>query len=132
MSVISKLSTALRTSHKIQCLPTILQSSHPIYSRCYSTRKESGLARSQEKSEVSTDVRPISEKIKETTKTASYTGVILLGVGVTGVIFFYVFRELFSSNSANSIYSEALEKCKNVSTSLTLHISFFNFIISKL
>ncbi|CAD7079640.1 unnamed protein product [Hermetia illucens] len=40
---------------------------------------------------VSTDVRPLGEKIKENTKTASYMGVILLGVGVT----------------------EALEKCIN-------------------
>ncbi|XP_075992475.1 mitochondrial import inner membrane translocase subunit Tim21 [Anticarsia gemmatalis] len=114
MPIISKLCTALRTSHKLECFSALLPSSHFINSHHYSTqRKESGLARSQEKAEVTTDVRPLGEKIKETTKTASYTGVILLGVGVTGVIFFYVFRELFSSNSANSIYSEALEKCKN-------------------
>ncbi|CAB3230833.1 unnamed protein product [Arctia plantaginis] len=83
-----------------------------MYVRCYSAQK-GGLTKSQEKSEVSADVRPLGEKIKETTKTVSYTGVIVLGVGVTGVIFYYVFRELFSGNSANSIYSEALEKCKN-------------------
>lgn len=85
-----------------------------MYVRCYSAQK-GGITKSQERSEVSADVRPLGEKIKETTKTVSYTGVIVLGVGVTGVIFYYVFRELFSGNSANSIYSEALEKCKNVS-----------------
>lgn len=63
---------------------------------------------------VSTDVRPLGEKIKENTKTASYMGVILLGVGVTGIMFYAIFRELFSSQSPNSVYSEALEKCINV------------------
>lgn len=62
---------------------------------------------------VSTDVRPLGEKIKENTKTASYMGVILLGVGVTGIMFYAIFRELFSSQSPNSVYSEALEKCIN-------------------
>uniref|UniRef100_A0A2A4JLB5 Mitochondrial import inner membrane translocase subunit Tim21 n=1 Tax=Heliothis virescens TaxID=7102 RepID=A0A2A4JLB5_HELVI len=113
MTLISKLFTVLRTTNTAECVPAILQSSKIRYVRCYSTRKESGLARSQERYEVTTDVRPLGEKIKETTKTATYTGIILMGVGVTGVIFYYVFRELFSSNSPNSIYSEALEKCKN-------------------
>lgn len=38
---------------------------------------------------------PIGERIKENTKTASYTGVILLGVGLTGGLFYVIFRELF-------------------------------------
>ncbi|XP_045521628.1 mitochondrial import inner membrane translocase subunit Tim21 [Pieris brassicae] len=82
--------------------------------RWFSNEKEGGLtkSRSSERTDVSTDVRPIGEKVKEATKTASYTGIILAGVGITGVIFYYVFRELFSSNSSNSIYSVALEKCK--------------------
>lgn len=113
MTIISKFCTILRASSKLERLPIVLQTWQPIYARNYSNLKESGLSKSEEKSDISTDVRPLGEKIKETTKTASYTGVILLGVGVTGVIFYYVFRELFSSNSANSIYSEALEKCKN-------------------
>ncbi|CAH1644814.1 unnamed protein product [Spodoptera littoralis] len=113
MTLISKLCTALRNPYTVECIPALLQSTKISYVRCYSTRKESGLARSQERGDVSTDVRPLGEKIKETTKTATYTGVILVGVGVTGIIFYYVFRELFSSNSPNSIYSEALEKCKN-------------------
>lgn len=123
MTVISKLFTVLRTTSTADCVPAILQSSKLGNVRCYSTQKQSGLARSQERSEVTTDVRPLGEKIKETTKTASYTGVILMGVGVTGVIFYYVFRELFSNNSPNSIYSEALEKCKNVSRTSVKNIS---------
>ncbi|KAJ8729311.1 hypothetical protein PYW08_000892 [Mythimna loreyi] len=113
MTIISKFLTVLRTTPKIECVPAIIQSSKISYVRCYSTQRDSGLAKSQERSEVTTDVRPLGEKIKETTKTATYTGVIVLGLGVTGVIFYYVFRELFSSNSPNSIYSDALAKCKN-------------------
>lgn len=64
---------------------------------------------------VSTDVRPIGEKVKEAAKTTSYLGVIVLGVGVTGIMFYAIFRELFSSNSPNAIYTEAFEKCKAVS-----------------
>lgn len=48
--------------------------------------------------------------VKENTKTASYLGVILIGVGVTGIMFYAVFRELFSGNSANNIYSQALDR----------------------
>ncbi|CAG4944274.1 unnamed protein product [Colias eurytheme] len=103
----------------IRCNKSVLPVSIGIWRpslRYLSSQKEGGLTKSrssQDRGDVSTDVRPLGEKIKETTKTVSYTGIILVGVGVTGVIFYYVFRELFSSNSPNSIYSVALEKCKN-------------------
>nr|XP_023022036.1 mitochondrial import inner membrane translocase subunit Tim21 [Leptinotarsa decemlineata] len=61
--------------------------------------------------EVDTNVKPLGEKVKETTKTVSYLGVILLGVGVTGSLFYAIFSELFSSNSPNNIYSKAVKKC---------------------
>ncbi|XP_034474064.1 mitochondrial import inner membrane translocase subunit Tim21 [Drosophila innubila] len=61
-------------------------------------------------SNVSTDVRPIGEKIKENTKTASYTAIILAGLGVTGIMFYAIFRELFSKDSSNNIYSTALQR----------------------
>lgn len=116
MSIVSKLLPLSIQAKKSVCLlPSALQT---VKYRHYSSSKESGLSRargSEKRSNVSTEVRPLGEKVKEATKTASYTGVILIGIGVTGVIFYYVFRELFSSNSPNSIYSEALEKCKNVS-----------------
>lgn len=119
MTIISKLLPALRSSG---VAPAIIQTSKFSVPRSFSSQnqKESGLAKSQERADVSTNVRPLGEKIKDTTKTVSYTGVILAGIGFTGVIFYYVFRELFSSNSPNSIYSEALEKCKNVCSSVVL------------
>lgn len=61
--------------------------------------------------DISTDVRPIGERIKENTKTASYLGVIVVGVAVTGVLIFAVCRELWSSSSSNSVYSAALKAC---------------------
>lgn len=70
---------------------------------------------SSDRTDVSTDVRPIGERIKENTKTASYFGVIVFGIGVTGIIAFVVFRELFSSSSPNNVYSEALKVCVDVS-----------------
>lgn len=53
------------------------------------------------------------ERVKETAKTTSYLGVILLGVGVTGIMFFAIFNELFSSDSPQAIYGDAFEKCKD-------------------
>ncbi|KAL1124053.1 hypothetical protein AAG570_001823 [Ranatra chinensis] len=53
----------------------------------------------------------VKEAVKETTKTVSYLGVIVVGVGVTGVMFYAIFRELFSSKSPNSVYAKALDKC---------------------
>lgn len=78
-------------------------------------RNDTAVTTSSDRTDVSTDVRPLGERIKENTKTASYFGVIVFGVGVTGVIMFVVFRELFSSSSPNNIYSEALNTCINVS-----------------
>ncbi|XP_077297911.1 mitochondrial import inner membrane translocase subunit Tim21 isoform X2 [Arctopsyche grandis] len=77
----------------------------------FSSQKSPAVSKAESGSDVSTDVRPIGEKVKEAAKTVSYTGVILFGVGVTGVIFYYVFRELFSSSSSTSIYSAALDRC---------------------
>lgn len=111
MAILTKLAPIWRNSKNF--FPAVTQGSKIRCVRFSTDKEQSGLTKTQERYDVSTDVRPIGEKIKEGTKTASYTGVILLGIGVTGVIFFYVFRELFSSNSSNSIYSKAFEKCKN-------------------
>lgn len=87
---------------------------HQNSSRQYCAKPASrALAEAKHRSELSEDVKPLGEKIKENTKTASYMGVILLGVGVTGIMFYAIFRELFSSKSPNNVYSEALDKCKN-------------------
>ncbi|CAH0557748.1 unnamed protein product [Brassicogethes aeneus] len=66
---------------------------------------------SSTRSEVDTNVKPLGEKVRETTKTASYLGIILLGVGVTGTLFYAIFNELFSSKSPNNVYSKASKKC---------------------
>lgn len=77
--------------------------------------QSSSLAAARERADVSTDVRPIGERIKENTKTASYLGVIVLGAAVTGGLLYAILRELWSSNSPNNVYSAALERCVNVS-----------------
>uniref|UniRef100_U5EF33 Mitochondrial import inner membrane translocase subunit Tim21 n=1 Tax=Corethrella appendiculata TaxID=1370023 RepID=U5EF33_9DIPT len=74
---------------------------------------QQSLSKSEERTDISTDVRPLGERVKENTKTASYMGVIVLGIGVTGIMFYAIFRELFSSNSPQNIYSEALDRCAN-------------------
>ncbi|KAJ6645927.1 Mitochondrial import inner membrane translocase subunit Tim21 [Pseudolycoriella hygida] len=81
--------------------------------RRYAERKSGALATAQERTNVSTDVKPIGERIKENTKTGMYTGVIILGVGVTGALFYTILKELWSSNSPNNIYSAALDRCVN-------------------
>lgn len=61
------------------------------------------------------DVRSIvvSFSAKEGVKTASYATVIIIGVGVTCVVLYVIFKELFSSDSANNIFQSASEKCIN-------------------
>lgn len=78
----------------------------------FNSNKQSSVVKSV-RQEVDTNVKPLGEKIKETTKTASYLGVILVGVAVTGTLLYSVLRELFSGSSPNNIYSEAVEMCKN-------------------
>lgn len=73
-----------------------------------------GLAKRSDNDSAGREVgMPIGERIKENTKTASYTGVILLGVGLTGGLFYVIFKELFSSNSPQNIYADALDRCVN-------------------
>lgn len=74
------------------------------------------ISKARDESNVSTDVRPLGERVKENTKTASYFGVILGGVVVTGAICLAICKELFSSSSSNSVYSDALQLCVEVIT----------------
>ncbi|KAJ8921067.1 hypothetical protein NQ315_015863 [Exocentrus adspersus] len=97
----------------IQPIRPILRLSPVLYKQFlkrYKSGKESGLTTAT-RSEVDTNVKPLGEKVKETTKTVSYLGVILIGVGVTGTLFYAVFRELFSSKSPNNIYTKAAKRC---------------------
>ncbi|OCT76584.1 hypothetical protein XELAEV_18031787mg [Xenopus laevis] len=54
-----------------------------------------------------------SHKVKEAGRDFTYFIVVLIGIGVTGGLFYVVFEELFSSSSPSKIYGEALEKCRS-------------------
>lgn len=49
----------------------------------------------------------VYETIKEGTKTASYLGVIIVGVSIGSVIIYAICSELFSNKSPNRVYSKA-------------------------
>jgi len=50
-------------------------------------------------------------KVKEASKTVWYSGIVIAGLGATGVILFTIFKELFSSQSPQAIYTKSLKKC---------------------
>ncbi|XP_008072124.1 mitochondrial import inner membrane translocase subunit Tim21 [Carlito syrichta] len=54
-----------------------------------------------------------SQKVKEAGRDFTYLIVVLIGIGVTGGLFYTIFKELFSSFSPNKIYGKALEKCRS-------------------
>lgn len=53
-----------------------------------------------------------SQRVKEAGRDVSYLIVVLIGIGVTGGLFYTIFKELFSSSSPSKIYGKALEKCR--------------------
>ncbi|XP_074111916.1 mitochondrial import inner membrane translocase subunit Tim21 [Cotesia typhae] len=59
-------------------------------------------------SQVSTS---FAEVVKENTKSVWYTSVIVAGVGITALMFYTIFRELFSEKSPNNIYSNTVDRC---------------------
>ncbi|KAK4880419.1 hypothetical protein RN001_008565 [Aquatica leii] len=108
--MILRIISPLRRCHR----SLLLKHAYFIYSQIYNRHKSNrGALTSSTRTEVDTNVKPLGEKVKETTKTASYLGVILLGVGVTGALFYAVFSELFSSKSPNSVYTKAAKLCRN-------------------
>jgi len=54
----------------------------------------------------------LGEKVKENAKTATYGGVILIGLAVSGAMLYVLLSELFSSNSPNNIYTHSFKLCK--------------------
>lgn len=82
-----------------------------LYTAAIRNKSSPSSLTSSTRTEVDTNVKPIGEKVKETTKTASYLGVIVLGIGVTATLFYAVFNELFSSKSPNNVYTRATKKC---------------------
>ncbi|KAL7741183.1 hypothetical protein ACLKA6_018207 [Drosophila palustris] len=109
--LLHRRSVLLPTVARLKCLAA-LHSSARLAQQASGAKKGGGgaLQESRGSSNVSTDVRPIGEKIKENTKTASYTAIILAGLGVTGIMFYAIFRELFSKESSCNIYSTALQR----------------------
>ncbi|KAM6444583.1 mitochondrial import inner membrane translocase subunit Tim21 [Rhynochetos jubatus] len=53
-----------------------------------------------------------AQKVKEAGRDFTYFIVVLVGIGVTGGLFYVIFKELFSSSSPSKIYGDALEKCR--------------------
>ncbi|XP_025129530.1 mitochondrial import inner membrane translocase subunit Tim21 isoform X1 [Bubalus bubalis] len=52
-------------------------------------------------------------ELKEAGRDFTYLIVVLIGITITGGLFYTIFRELFSSSSPNKIYGKALEKCRS-------------------
>ncbi|XP_070605233.1 mitochondrial import inner membrane translocase subunit Tim21 [Erythrolamprus reginae] len=53
-----------------------------------------------------------AQKVKEAGRDFTYLIVVIIGIGVTGGLFYVIFKELFSSSSPSKIYGDALEKCR--------------------
>lgn len=116
------LRTALRyQSNKLSCFLHTPFRSISIYSVKFTeanrkknhTASEITRSSATNNADLSVDFRPMGQKIKENTATASYLGVIVLGVVVTVVLVVAVCRELFASTSSNRVYSAALKTCIN-------------------
>uniref|UniRef100_A0A8C9FLW3 Mitochondrial import inner membrane translocase subunit Tim21 n=1 Tax=Pavo cristatus TaxID=9049 RepID=A0A8C9FLW3_PAVCR len=55
----------------------------------------------------------LCNKVKEAGRDFTYLIVVLVGIGVTGGLFYVIFKELFSSSSPSKIYGDALKKCRS-------------------
>lgn len=55
---------------------------------------------------------PTTQKVKEAGRDFTYLIVVLIGISITGGLFYVIFKELFSSSSPSKIYGKALEKCR--------------------
>ncbi|KAG8133421.1 hypothetical protein E2320_011247 [Naja naja] len=53
-----------------------------------------------------------AQKVKEAGRDFTYLIVVIIGISVTGGLFYVIFKELFSSSSPSKIYGNALEKCR--------------------
>ncbi|XP_037001504.2 mitochondrial import inner membrane translocase subunit Tim21 [Artibeus jamaicensis] len=54
-----------------------------------------------------------AQKVREAGRDVTYLIVVLIGITVTGSLFYVIFKELFSSSSPSKIYGKALEKCRS-------------------
>ncbi|XP_061450575.1 mitochondrial import inner membrane translocase subunit Tim21 [Rhineura floridana] len=53
-----------------------------------------------------------AQKVKEAGRDFTYLIVVVVGIGITGGLFYVIFKELFSPSSPSKIYGDALEKCR--------------------
>lgn len=56
---------------------------------------------------------PTSQRVKEAGRDFTYLIVVLIGISITGGLFYVIFKELFSSSSPNKIYGKALDRCRS-------------------
>lgn len=80
--------------------------------RNHSTNKHSKASLTEAKESENLQLT-LGEKVKEGAKDVTYLGIIIAGVGITGIMFYAIIRELFSGDSPNSVYTEALKLCRN-------------------
>jgi len=78
----------------------------PQSQRCYAVAKRKEIIESDPSQSLTT-----AQKVKKAGKDATYTGLALVGFGVTGLMFFAIGRELLSSQSPNGVYNDALKLC---------------------
>merc|ERR1719468_103491 len=84
--------------------------------RCFSIsfqklqEQPKNVAPSSGKGEVSTT---FAKKAKENVKTASYSAVVIAGIGITLGVFYIVFKELFSSETPQSFFQYGSQQCIN-------------------
>ncbi len=53
----------------------------------------------------------LGRKVVQAGKDASYIGIVIVGIGVTAIMFYAIGRELFASSSPNTVYTKAYKLC---------------------
>ncbi|XP_078688054.1 mitochondrial import inner membrane translocase subunit Tim21-like [Branchiostoma floridae x Branchiostoma belcheri] len=54
----------------------------------------------------------VGQRVVKAGKDVTYLGIVIFGVGVMGLLFYAIGRELFSGGSINGIYTDAMKRCK--------------------
>nr|SVE92755.1 EOG090X0I05 [Megafenestra aurita] len=111
MLVASDLNSRLETLTYAYPVPSFHRNIYVFHSlRQVRKREETQpqLAKSTSQSDVSVS---LGAKVKDAGKTVWYSGIVICGFIATGAILFAVIKELFWSQSPQSIYSDALKKC---------------------
>jgi len=99
---------------RLRCLPFLSLSQNKLPHTSSITFSSSATKRQQLKPREDTGGQielSKGQKAKEGAKTATYSLVIIAGLGAIGTVFYTLFRELFSSNSPNSLFDKAVADC---------------------